>query len=233
MDVPVRPSRHDYPSYLNDSKNLARRATTLPPSGKSAKRFPLLPNAYLRGIAVSDEATGLTDPNGGTVQTRRIPLNGRHGSDPPLAQLDEHNLEAEMAGHVEQHKAQMAKLLQGVAGIGRVAAATLIAELLELGRLNRRQTCALVGVAPYANVSGARRGRRRIIVGRVELHRALYMATLAAMRYNPAIRMFYERLVAAGKLKKVALGACVRKLDTHVNALTRNRLNAQDHPATA
>jgi transposase len=137
-------------------------------------------------------------------------------------QLDE--VDAEMARHVEQHHAQMAKLLQSVAGIGRVAAATLIGELPELGRLNRRQICALVGVAPYANDSGTSRGRRRIVGGRFEVRRALYMATLTATRHNPAIRAFYERLLAAGKLKKVALIACMRKLVTHLNAMARHHL---------
>jgi transposase len=146
-------------------------------------------------------------------------------------QLDD--VEAEMARHVEQHHARMAQLLQGVAGIGRVAAATLIAELPELGRLNRRQICALVGVAPYANDSGASRGRRRIAGGRFEVRRALYMATLAATRHNEAIRAFYERLVAAGKLKKVALVACMRKLVTHLNAIARHHLNAQNLPSIA
>jgi transposase len=117
-------------------------------------------------------------------------------------QLDD--VDAQMLSHVEQHHAVMAKLLQSVAGIGRVAAATLIAELPELGRLNRRQICALVGVAPYANDSGSSRGRRRIAGGRFEVRRALYMATLAATRFNPAIGAFYERLVAKGKLMKVA-----------------------------
>jgi len=146
-------------------------------------------------------------------------------------QLDD--VEAEMARHVEQHHAQMAALLQGVAGIGKVAAATLIAELPELGRLNRRQICALVGVAPYANDSGSSRGRRRIAGGRFEVRRALYMATLTAVRYNPPIRDFYERLVAAGKLKKVALIACMRKLITHLNAIARDHLNAHDRLAIA
>lgn len=141
-------------------------------------------------------------------------------------QLDD--VEAEMARHVEQHHARMAELLQGVAGIGRVAAATLIAELPELGRLNRRQICALVGVAPYANDSGASRGRRRIAGGRFDVRRALYMATLAATRHNDAIRAFYERLLAAGKLKKVALIACMRKLVTHLNAIVRDHLNHQN-----
>jgi len=146
-------------------------------------------------------------------------------------QLDD--VEAEMAHHVAQHHAQMAKLLQSVAGIGRVAAATLIAELPELGRLNRRQICALVGVAPYAKDSGASRGRRRIAGGRFEVRRALYMATLTATRHNADIRAFYERLVAAGKLKKVALIASMRKLITHLNAIARDHLNAQTRPANA
>jgi len=146
-------------------------------------------------------------------------------------QLDE--VDAEMVSHVEKHHAAMAKLLQSVAGIGRVAAATLIAELPELGRLNRRQIGALVGVAPYANDSGRSRGRRRIVGGRFEVRRALYMATLAATRFNPAIRAFYERLVAAGKLKKVALIACMRKLITHLNAIAREHLNAQHQPLNA
>jgi transposase len=141
-------------------------------------------------------------------------------------QLDD--VEAEMARHVEQHHAALARVLQGVAGIGRVSAATLIAELPELGRLNRRQICALVGVAPYARDSGQSRGRRRIAGGRFEVRRALYMATLTATRYNAAIRDFYERLVAAGKLKKVALIACMRKLITHLNAIARDHLNAHD-----
>ncbi|MBW7924669.1 MAG: IS110 family transposase [Burkholderiaceae bacterium] len=146
-------------------------------------------------------------------------------------QLDEVN--AEMAHHIEQHHAELAKVLQRVAGIGKVAAATLIAELPELGRLNRRQICALVGVAPYANDSGFSRGRRRISGGRFQVRRALYMATLAATRWNPAIREFYERLVAAGKLKKVALIACMRKLVTHLNAIARDHLKAQYQPVAA
>lgn len=106
--------------------------------------------------------------------------------------------DTKMLSHVEQHRAVMSKLLQGVAGVGRVAATTLIAELPELGHLNRRQICALVGAAPYAKDSGSIRGRRRIAAGRFEVRRALYMATLTATRFNPAVRAFYERLVAAG-----------------------------------
>lgn len=147
------------------------------------------------------------------------------------AQLDD--VEREMARHVERHHAVLARVLQGVAGIGKVSGATLIAELPELGRLNRRQICALVGVAPYARDSGTSRGRRRIAGGRFEVRRALYMATLTAVRHNPPIRDFYERLVGAGKLKKVALVACMRKLITHLNAIVRDYLNAHDRLAIA
>ena len=145
-------------------------------------------------------------------------------------QLDD--IEAEMARHVKQHYDQMAKMLQSVSGIGRVTAAVLIAELPELGQLNRRQICALVGVAPYANDSGKKQGRRHIAGGRSDVRHALFMPTLAAIRYNPEIRSFYERLVAGGKLKKVAVIACMRKLITHLNAMARDHLKAQNRAAT-
>lgn len=134
-------------------------------------------------------------------------------------QLDE--VEAQMVGHVREHYAALDKLLRSASGIGPVASATLIAELPELGRLNRRQIAALVGVAPMAKDSGTSRGRRRIQGGRFEIRRVLYMATLTASRHNPAIRAFYQRLIAVGKLPKVALVACMRKLLTTLNAMVR------------
>ncbi|KMK90070.1 MULTISPECIES: IS110 family transposase, partial [Burkholderia] len=133
---------------------------------------------------------------------------------------------------------QMPANIDRVIGCGLVA--TMVADFLravlglpELGHLNRRQIYALVGVAPYAKDSGSIRGRRRIASGRFEVRRALYMATLTATRFNPAVGAFYERLVAAGKLKKVALIACMRKLITHLNAIARNHLNAQNQPLIA
>jgi len=135
------------------------------------------------------------------------------------AQLDD--LEAQMVGHVREHFGELDGLLQSTNGIGPVASATLIAQLPELGRLNRREIAALVGVAPMSNDSGNRKGRRRVQGGRFEIRRVLYMATLTAARYNPVIRAFYERLKAAGKLPKVALVACMRKLLTMLNAMVR------------
>jgi transposase len=135
------------------------------------------------------------------------------------AQLDD--LQAQMVGHVREHFGELDGLLQSASGIGPVASASLIAELPELGRLSRREIAALVGVAPMANDSGNRNGRRRVQGGRFEIRRVLYMATLTATRYNPAIKAFYERLKAAGKLPKVALVACMRKLLTTLNAMVR------------
>jgi transposase len=134
-------------------------------------------------------------------------------------QLDD--LDAQMVGHVQAHYAALDKLLRSASGIGPVASATLIAALPELGRLNRREIAALVGVAPMANDSGNSRGRRRVQAGRFEIRRVLYMAALTAARHNPAIRNFYNRLLAAGKLPKVALVACMRKLLTTLNAMVR------------
>jgi transposase len=134
-------------------------------------------------------------------------------------QLDD--VEAQMVSHVQANYAELDKLLRSASGIGPVASATLIAELPELGRLNRREIAALVGVAPMANDSGNSKGRRRVQGGRFEIRRVLYMATLTAARHNPAIKTFYDRLLAAGKLPKVALVACMRKLLTTLNAMVR------------
>jgi transposase len=136
------------------------------------------------------------------------------------AQLDD--LEAQMIAHVREHFADLDALLQSTRGIGPITSATLIAELPELGRLNRREIAALVGVAPIANDSGTSRGRRRLQGGRFEIRRVLYMATLTAARRNPVIKAFYQRLITAGKLPKVALVACMRKLLTTLNAMVRS-----------
>ncbi len=141
----------------------------------------------------------------------------------------------DMLRHVTSHFAELDQLLRSTDGIGSVASATLIAELPELGRLTRRQIAALVGVAPIARDSGQQRGRRRIQGGRFQLRRTLYMATLTAARHNPVIRAHYQRLVAAGKLKKVALVACMRKLLTILNAMARTHtaFNPNHDPAHA
>jgi transposase len=114
-------------------------------------------------------------------------------------------------------------LLRTVPGIGPTVARTLLAELPELGRLDRRAIAALVGVAPFNRDSGQWRGRRMIWGGRASVRTALYMGALVASRYNPVMRAFYQRLRAAGKPAKVALVAVMRKLLTTVNAMMKHQ----------
>jgi transposase len=114
-------------------------------------------------------------------------------------------------------------LLASVIGIGTITARALIADLPELGALNRRQIAALVGVAPYTRQSGQWRGKSFIAGGRPTIRAALFIATMAAVRHNPAIRGFRDRLIARGKPKMVAMIACMRKLLTILNAILRDQ----------
>jgi transposase len=113
-------------------------------------------------------------------------------------------------------------LLKSVPGVGKVVSTTLLIELPELGQLNRRKIAALVGVAPLNRDSGTMRGKRTVWGGRAKLRAVLYMGALVGIRYNPVISAFYERLLKAGKAKKVALVACMRKLLTILNAMIRS-----------
>lgn len=115
------------------------------------------------------------------------------------------------------------ELLRSVPGVGPVTSCALIADLPELGHLDRRRIAALAGVAPVARDSGSFRGRRMIVGGRAHVRRSLYMATVAAIKHNPVIRVFFHRLVAAGRPGKVAVIAAMRKLLTILNAMLRDR----------
>ncbi|MCB2006022.1 MAG: transposase [Rhodoferax sp.] len=136
------------------------------------------------------------------------------------AQID--GIEGECAAHMQAHHDTLASTLGSVKGIGTATVATLVAELPELGTLTRRGIAALVGVAPLNRDSGLMRGKRAIWGGRAEVRRALYMATLVAVRHNVALRVFYQRLVTAGKPKKVALVAAMRKLLGVLNAMVKS-----------
>lgn len=124
------------------------------------------------------------------------------------------------------------KLLQSMPGVGPVLSSTLLAQLPELGQLNRRQIAALVGVAPINRDSGLFRGTRRIWGGRALVRTALYMATISAIRFNPVICAFYKRLIEAGKKPKVAVTACMRKLLTILNAMVKNHIPWQYQQAS-
>ena len=114
------------------------------------------------------------------------------------------------------------KLLQSASGVGPVLVSTLLGALPELGTLNRKQIAALVGVAPFNRESGRHRGKRTILGGRGPVRSVLYMGTLAAIRANAVIRAFYQRLVQAGKPRKVAITACMRKLLVILNTMLKN-----------
>ena len=114
-------------------------------------------------------------------------------------------------------------LLRSVPGIGPVCARTLVLDLPELGTLSRQPLAALVGLAPFHRESGTLRGARTIWGGRAQVRTALYMSTLVAVRYNPVLKAFYQRLRAAGKLAKVAVIACMRKLLTILNAMMKHQ----------
>ena len=115
------------------------------------------------------------------------------------------------------------ELLQEVEGVGKKTSAKLIADVPELGACDRKQIAALVGTAPYNQDSGNKKGQRSISGGRPDVRSVLYMSTLTATRFNPVIKEFYQRLLKAGKKKKVALVACMRKLLTILNAILRDR----------
>lgn len=115
------------------------------------------------------------------------------------------------------------KLLRSAISIGPVTAATLLADLPELGQLDRKQIAALVGVAPMNHDSGRKRGYRKTKGGRPDVRRALYMSTLTGIRYNPILKTQYDQLVKRGKEKKVAITACMRKMLTILNAMMRDK----------
>lgn len=132
----------------------------------------------------------------------------------------------------DTENARKVEILKSAMGLGPVAVSTFLAELPELGKLNCRQIAKLAGVAPLNNDTGKSSGRRRISGGRSYVRRVLYMVTLVATRCNPRIQAFYQRLLAKGKTKKVALVAAMRKLLTILNTLIKNDVLWQDTPST-
>ena len=131
-------------------------------------------------------------------------------------------MDTDIDQHLRTHHKDNLEWLDSVKGVGMVTAASLLGLLRELGTLSGKQIAALVGVAPLARDSGKTRGHRMVWGGRAEVRSVLYMATLSAVRFNPVIQTFHQRLIAAGKPPKVALVACMRKLLTILNAMMRD-----------
>lgn len=134
-------------------------------------------------------------------------------------------IDQEIEQFLQEHQelAEQEKLLRSAKAIGRVTAATLLADLPELGQLDRKEIAALVGVAPMNRDSGRKRGHRKTQGGRPEVRSALYMSALTGIRYNPILKTQYEQMVKRGKEKKVAITACMRKMLTILNAMLRDQ----------
>ena len=198
-----------------------------------------LPNAEAQALgallARRRQVIGMLTAEKNRLQTASVPVQGDIADHIVWLERSLAKLDGEMGDTLRQSPLWREKedLLRGVPGVGPVLSLTLLAELPELGTLNRRQIAALVGVAPLNRDSGTLRGKRTVWGGRAPVRAALYMAALVATRYNPVIRAFYQRLRAAGKPKKVALTACMRKLLTLLNAMLKHRTPWQvDHAFT-
>lgn len=122
----------------------------------------------------------------------------------------------------DQIRDEKGKLIQSIKGVGRITAATIIADLPEIGKVNDKKISALVGVAPFNNDSGRMRGRRRVKGGRPEVRKVLYMSAVSAVQWNPYIKDYYNALLSRGKIKKVALVACMHKILIILNAMVRD-----------
>lgn len=147
-----------------------------------------------------------------------------------IAELDE-QLQDRLKNSTDWQKKDA--LLQSVPGIGPVVSFSLLADLPELGTLNRQRISKLVGLAPLNDDSGQHRGMRHIFGGRARVRCMLYMAALTAVRFNPVLKQFYQRLLTKAKPRKVALTACMRKLLSIVNLMVRNQTPWSDDPASA
>ena len=152
--------------------------------------------------------------------------DGRHSINRIIKYLDKEltKIEEKLTVALEQDDELLAKakLLMSTKGVGLITTYTLIGELPELGKVSHKKIAALVGVAPYCRDSGTLKGKRTIWGGRIQVRTALYMATLSAKKFNPAIKEFYEHLLARGKTRKVAMVACMRKLLITMNAMVKN-----------
>jgi transposase len=175
------------------------------------------------------------------IDLRTMELNRSQQTSARAAQKSIQHVLKLLAKEIEQLEAEIARLLESdddwrakikllstTPGVAKVTSATLVAELPELGRLNRQAIASLVGIAPFNDDSGRHRGSRRVAGGRASVRHVLYMATLSARRCNPVIRAFSQRLAAQGKKPKVIITACMRKLLVILNTMLKNNTPWKD-----
>jgi transposase len=209
-----------------DATVLADMARTLLARGDLSKLVKPLPDAQqleLQGLVTRRRQ--LMAMKMAEDHRMKMPgVNQRRSLNTIIKALDREitRVDKDLQAFVGTNYAEIAALLDSVKGVGKATISTLLAEVPELGKLSGREVSALVGVAPINRDSGTMRGKRSIFGGRPDVRRVLYMAALVASRHNPVIKDFYARLVAAGKPKKLALVACMRKLLTILNAVVRS-----------
>ncbi len=209
-----------------DARVLADMARTLIQRGELSKLVKPLPDAQqleLQGLVTRRRQLMAMK----LAEDHRMKMPGvrqRRSLNTIIKALDREmaRVDKDLQDFVGANHAELAALLDSVKGVGKATISTLLAEVPELGKLSGREVSALVGVAPINRDSGTMRGKRAIFGGRPDVRRVLFMAALVASRHNPVIKAFYQRLLAAGKPKKVALVACMRKLLTILNAMVRS-----------
>ena len=205
-----------------DARLIARFAATIKPAARPAvdANSHIIKDLVVRRRQLTSLRTTEKNRRGVMPDVLKVSI------DRIIESLDReiNSLEQLIQSAVEQHAAWRHKrdLLISMPGIGSTVASTLIGDLPELGSLSRRQIAALTGVAPFNRDSGGFHGKRRIRGGRTHSRTALFLSAMVAIRYNPDIKRFYERLLQTGKHKKVALTACIRKIVTALNAMLRD-----------
>jgi transposase len=205
-----------------DARLLAHFAEAVKPS---LSHLPGEAEQYLNALVVRRRQIldMIVDENNRLASTR---LLLRPKVDEHIAWLEQElaDLDQQIDDQIRQipHFKEKEAVLRSAKGVGPVLCAKLLSGLPELGQMNRKKVAALVGVAPFNDDSGHRRGKRKIKGGRADVRQVLYMATVAAARSNPVIKPFYQHLLKQGKLKKVALVACMRKFLTILNAMIRD-----------
>ncbi len=209
-----------------DARVLSHFARMLHQSAQRERLLMTLPDAHQVALqALFVRRTQLIGMR--VAEANRLPMSHRsqHQSIKAVLKVLDRQiavLDRDMGGMLEEHFADKLALLKGFKGVGICTQASLMAGLPELGQLTHGQIGKLVGVAPLNADSGRHKGKRTTWGGRATVRTALYMAALSAIRYNPVIKVFYERLVAKGKLKKVALVACMHKMLTIMNAVIKS-----------